>query len=340
VLQALRQSLPPAPNDRLHGSVIAVSSQRDRIVVPMLEITQSPLADARLTTPGIWFLGDHPKARLMAHWNQRSFHLLQRTRVHLSPLVDTATPAACRHLKGRGGVKGAVRSVYRALPRARFVARFDIRSYYESLRHDVVLRQIAAAGADAACQSVVGDYIRLPDRLGSGRGIVAGSFLSPLLGALYLVPLDRAMEQRVSQGRLVSYVRYMDDFVLLARTRWQLRRAIAEVHAVTGPIGLRMHPDKRFIGSLSRGFDFLGYQFHPGRKLRPSGVSHCRLRERARRLYEQGGDRQRLRLYVLRWWRWVHGGLGEGRSALVSRQGGYERTWSQVRIHLDLHRPP
>ena len=108
---------------------------------------------------GIWFLGDYPKARLMAHWNQRSFRLLQRTRVHLSPL----------------------------------------------------------------------------------------------LGALYLAPLDRAMEQRVSRGRLVSYVRYMDDFVLLASTRWQLRRAIAEVHAVTGPIGLRMHPDKRFIGSLHQG---------------------------------------------------------------------------------------
>ena len=183
-------------------------------------------------------------------------------------------------------------------------ARFDIRSYYESLRHDVVLHQLAAAGANAACQSAVGDYIRLPDRRGSGRGIVAGSYLSPLLGALYLAPLDRAMEQRVSQGRLVSYVRYMDDFVLLARTRWQLRRAIAEVHAVIGPIGLRLHPDKRFIGSLrrgshGRGFDFLGYQFHPGRKLRPSGVSHHRLRERARRLQEQGGDRQRLRRYVL-----------------------------------------
>jgi hypothetical protein len=105
--------------------------------------------------------------------------------------------------------------------------------------------------------------------------------------------------------------------------------SVYETHAV--------HP----IGGLpSRGFDFLGYQFHPGRKLRPSGVSHRRRQERARRLHEQGGDRQRLRLYVLRWWRWVHGGLGEGRSALVSRQGGYERTWSQVRIHLDLHRPP
>ena len=101
-----------------------------------------------------------------------------------------------------------------------------------------------------------------------------------------------------------------------------------------------MHPDKRFIGWLSRGFDFLGYQFPTGRKLRPSRVSHRRRQERARRAHGQGGDQQRLRLYVLRWWRWVHSGLGEGRRALVSRQGGYERTWSQVRIHLDLHRPP
>lgn len=29
----------------------------------------------------------------------------------------------------------------------------------------------------------------------------------------------------------------------------------------------------------------------------------------------------------------------EGRSVLVSREGGYERTWSPVRIHLGPHRP-
>ena len=36
----------------------------------------------------------------------------------------------------------------------------------------------------------------------------------------YLAPLDSAMEERVARRALVSYVRYMDDFVLLARTRW------------------------------------------------------------------------------------------------------------------------
>ena len=60
-----------------------------------------------------------------------------------------------------------------------------------------------------------------------GRGMVASGGLSPLLGGLYLVGLDQAMDRLKSRSQLVEYVRYMDDVVLLAKTRWQLRRAIA-----------------------------------------------------------------------------------------------------------------
>jgi hypothetical protein len=47
-----------------------------------------------------------------------------------------------------------------------------------------------------------------------------------------------------------------------------------------------------------------------------------------------------LRQYVERWWWWLHAGLGEGRKRLVSRQGGVDRTWHHVLMHLDLARPP
>ena len=39
---------------------------------------------------------------------------------------------------------------------------------------------------------------------------------------------------------------------------------------------------------------------------------------RARRLYEQGGSKERLWEYVTRWYRWLHGGL----KGLVTRKGG------------------
>jgi RNA-directed DNA polymerase len=225
--------------------------------------------------------------------------------------------------------------VLRALPGAPFVARFDIASYYKSMRHDVLLNQLRATGTREEDVARVHDYLTLPDTHLTGRGMIAGGGLSPLLGGLYLAPLDRVMDRLKARGQLVQYVRYMDDVILLAKSRWKLRRAIAALHAVLRPLHLRLHREqKRFIGRTSTGFDFLGYTLQSGRKLRPSKESLRRLRTRARRLYEREGDVTRLRQYVLRWWRWLHGGLW-GR---VCRAGGAERLTRYVLAHLRIPR--
>ncbi len=62
------------------------------------------------------------------------------------------------------------------------------------------------------------------------------------------------------------------------------------------------------------------------RKLKPSPVSLQRLVQHARRLYEQGGSKDRLWEYVTRWHRWLHGEL----SGIVNRKGGSNR-------YYDLH---
>ena len=65
----------------------------------------------------------------------------------------------------------------------------------------------------------------------------------------------------------------MDDVVVLAKTRWRLRRAIRLVHHILNELKLKVHKKKRFIGTTIQGFDFLGYTIHPFRRLRPSGES-------------------------------------------------------------------
>ena len=57
------------------------------------------------------------------------------------------------------------------------------------------------------------------------------------------------------------YVRYMDDILILAASRWRLRRAVKQLHAVFATLKLQTHPDKTFIGRIEKGFDFLGYHF-------------------------------------------------------------------------------
>ena len=106
------------------------------------------------------------------------------------------------------------------------------------------------------------------------------------------------------------YRRYMDDFFIFASTRWKLKQAIREMHRILTHLKLKVHRIKRFIGHTKKGFDFLGYRIQPNRKLKPSLESLRRLKECARRLYEQGASMERLRCYVTRWYQWLHGGLG------------------------------
>jgi len=68
----------------------------------------------------------------------------------------------CGHVKGHGGVKGAVRFT-RALTNCyRFVARFDIPYYYQSMDHQVMLGLLKDVSNDVVY--VVQAYLCLPDR--------------------------------------------------------------------------------------------------------------------------------------------------------------------------------
>jgi RNA-directed DNA polymerase len=79
-----------------------------------------------------------------------------------------------------------------------------------------------------------------------------------LIGAFFLNALD------VAAAKLrLFYVRFMDDILILAPTRWQLRGAVKMVNQRLAALGLEKHPDKTFIDRIERGFDFLGYRFSP-----------------------------------------------------------------------------
>ena len=140
----------------------------------------------------------------------------------------------------------------------RYVARFDIRSYYESMNHAVLLKLLEDAGIAAEGYALVQDYLSLPDRKLTGCGMVAGGSISPLLGAVYLTPLDRAME-RLQPRHDIRYQRFMDDYLIFAPTRHKLKAALRCMYRVLDQLKLTVHPDKRSIGTTHRGVDFLGY---------------------------------------------------------------------------------
>lgn len=76
------------------------------------------------------------------------------------------------------------------------------------------------------------------------------------------------------------------------------------------------HPDKTFIGRVTRGLYFLGYRFSPdGLGVAPVTVE--RFAERVSRLYEQGATASRIWEYARRWMRWVRSGVCQKALAFV-----------------------
>ncbi len=241
----------------------------------------------------------------------------------------------CTHVKGDGGAKAAVRQVMRHLPANRFVLRTDVKAYYASIDHFLLLDQLAEITRDKRILNLLGQYLRRTAERGGefwdyGKGISLGCPLSPLIGAFFLKRLDERMER---SG--LFYGRVMDDIRVLAPTRWRLRKAVKAVKAVNevlGSLGLLKHPDKTFVGRTERGFDFLGYHFGPeGFTVAAKTIE--RFVARAIRLYEQEPGEAcasaRLGLYVRRWDRWAGAGLPIG-----SPEWGVSLCPSHRQVHL------
>ena len=102
-----------------------------------------------------------------------------------------------------------------------------------------------------------------------------------------LTLLENAMAAMMRKES-IFYIRYMEDLVILAKTRHSFRRTIKRIHEIMHSLQLQLHKKKRSIDRVSAGFDFLGYIVRPGRRLRPSAESLRRLTTRFHRLYEQG----------------------------------------------------
>jgi len=116
----------------------------------------------------------------------------------------------------------------------------------------------------------------------------------------------------------IFYLRYVDDIIIMAKTRWKLKTAIKTVYEILDTLKLKVHTtEKRFIGKTSEGFDFLGYFFKSKRKLKPSKKALDKFVQHSKRLLEQGDDKKLLFCYVERFISYFHGGL----KSITSKRG-------------------
>ena len=88
------------------------------------------------------------------------------------------------------------------------------------------------------------------------NGIALRGPLSQFFSALYLKPLDDAFDTKD-----VTYIRYQDDIIILCQTKRQLECCKQRLMDVLAERRLRLSRKKTRIGSIDKGFHFLGINY-------------------------------------------------------------------------------
>jgi RNA-directed DNA polymerase len=138
-------------------------------------------------------------------WSALDALVLKATAIVLAGHWLSDLSSHCHHLEGRGGAKAAVRFVHEHLDANTFVFRTDVKSYYASIDHDILLGLLEGAIPERRVLDLMRQYVRRTIYDGGlyedvERGISLGCPLSPLMGALYLKLLDERVTPYVSPG--------------------------------------------------------------------------------------------------------------------------------------------
>jgi RNA-directed DNA polymerase len=149
----------------------------------------------------------------------------------------------------------------------------DLKSYFDNIRHHLLLRKLAMRVQDPAILHLVKQILKANGK----RGVSQGGVLSPLLANLYLNELDQVMEEEMDKRRRdgrwerVVYTRYADDMVILVDgyPQWQPHVGMIQerLNQELKKVEIEINQEKTRVVDISQGgsFGFLGFDIRAGR---------------------------------------------------------------------------
>lgn len=148
------------------------------------------------------------------------------------------------------------------------VVDIDLTSYFDNIRHDVLLAKVAKRVDDPDVLHVLSLILKTTGR----KGVAQGDVIAPLLSNLYLNEVDRMVERAKTvtrRGRFTSleYARFADDLVILIdaypQHDWLLQAVEKRLRQELAILHVTINEDKSRMVDLAKGerFGFVGFDF-------------------------------------------------------------------------------
>lgn len=169
--------------------------------------------------------------------------------------------AVCVSHKGHGGIRACAFKVGNTASKSKFVYKTDIRSYYSSINHEILLNNI---NCYYPLNKNINELLKkhLQNVAKYTTGITRGSALSFVFAGIYLHKLDEYFSDLKQLGYDIEYIRYVDDIIIFSSDLNILEQAKKELLNIITSLDLTIRPEKTYFGLIKNGFDFVGFKYN------------------------------------------------------------------------------
>ena len=231
------------------------------------ELTQRTYCPLRVRKVGIPKEGG--KVRVLSIPTIRDRVVQGALKLILEPIFEADFQPGSFGYRPKKSPHDAVRRVSEAIVQDKTrVIDLDLRSYFDNVRHHIVLEKVAKRVKDDEVMHLLKVIIRASGK----RGVPQGGVISPLLSNVYLNEVDKMLERakestRYGKWTSIDYARFADDLVVLLdphpRQQW-LRKAVEKrLREELAKLEVEVNEEKSQKVDLSKGesFGFLGFEF-------------------------------------------------------------------------------
>lgn len=216
----------------------------------------------------------------------------------LYPFFDRAfifDSYSCRNWKGTHKAMNRFRSsayqVSKNHTRTCWVLKCDVRKFFASIDHKVLMEIIERYIPDERVRALVANIINSFNSGTAGKGLPLGNLTSQLLVNIYMNEFDQFVKHKL---KAKYYIRYADDFIILSPDRNHLLEILPYMIVfLRDTLKLEMHPNKVSISTLASGVDFLGWVHFPDHR-----VLRTSTKRRMFRNIEENSKPERVHSYL------------------------------------------
>jgi RNA-directed DNA polymerase len=187
----------------------------------------------------------------------------------LEPIFEADFQPGSFGYRPKKSAHAAIQRVSKAIIQGKtYVIDLDLRAYFDTVRHHIVLEKVARRVSDDEVLWLLKVMLKASGK----RGVPQGGIVSPLLSNLYLNEVDKMLERaqevtRSGKWSAVEYARFADDLVILvdshANHNW-LRGAVERrLREELAKLQVEVSEEKSRRVDLRQGdsFGFLGFEF-------------------------------------------------------------------------------